>query len=140
MRTVHSPQSSVLKEVRSPQSTVLKEVHSPQPTVLRKARGALACGLLACWELACWPPVAPVAPVDHDGLGTELGDACATLRLLRCPEGEPLVTGQTCYEHLSSVSERVQIPATCVRDAGSLEAVRICGDKSMLRFRCVVER
>ena len=79
-------------------------------------------------------------PVDRDGIGTEIGDACRSLRAAGCPEGEPLRADRTCYEHLTDLSERTLIPTTCVRDAAGAAEVRRCGTKDTLRFRCEVKR
>jgi hypothetical protein len=81
----------------------------------------------------------PAPPYDGDGgngLGAIVGDACAKLRELHCPEGEPLPSGRTCYEHLVTLSAFADVPASCVAEATSVDRVRECGGPSTVRFRC----
>jgi hypothetical protein len=102
---------------------------------------------------ACIPPAIPPEPPgfidiptvaapsdagadDPDGKGTDLGEACAELRALGCPEGQPLRPDLTCYQHLLGLSAIVTVPAKCLRTAASQDAVRACGDDTTLRFRC----
>jgi hypothetical protein len=84
------------------------------------------------------PPRAPDSSApspDRDGIGTPLGDACANLRRLGCPEGSP-DRGRTCFENLTLRGVLVTVPIVCVADANSSEALRACGDDRTLRFRC----
>lgn len=106
--------------------------------------------LLIPFLLACSPPTlqpeawvetpTPATPsdagADRNGLSTDLGTVCALLRGIGCPEGSPLPTGQTCFEHLLAVQATETIPIACLRQASSPESVRACGDPSTLRFRC----
>lgn len=80
------------------------------------------------------PPPSP--PVDRNGLGTPLGDVCAALRDAGCPEGAERPR-ETCFEHLTKMSEIVLIPSECVRRQNTPYGVRGCGSSSELRFRCV---
>ena len=95
----------------------------------------IACALTSS---ACWrpEPEGPPPTIDRDGLTTELGQVCISLRIARCPEGEPVSPRVTCYEHLVRVSERVEIPTTCLIPAKTKELVRGCGTSKTLRFRC----
>ena len=83
-------------------------------------------------------PSPVVQPIDPDGLTTELGQVCISLRAAKCPEGEPLPRSphSTCYEHLVRMSERVEIPTACLILARTQELVRGCGTPQTLRFRC----
>lgn len=74
---------------------------------------------------------------DRDGNGTDLGACCHSLRLHGCYEGMARQGGQTCYEHLLTLEAvGIPIPAVCVAEATSAEAIRACGDSTTLRFRC----
>jgi hypothetical protein len=83
------------------------------------------------------PTPAPAYAGDGgDGLGTLVGDACARLRELGCPEGAPMAVGRTCYEHLVTLSAVATVPAACLRDSTSVAAIRACGTSNTVRFRC----
>ncbi len=75
-------------------------------------------------------------PIDRDGLTTELGQVCISLRAAHCLEGEPVSPRETCYEHLVRVSEQLEIPTTCLIPAKTKALVRSCGSPQTLRFRC----
>lgn len=86
------------------------------------------------------PPPQDVPPPDVEGLGTTIGDACATIRKLGCPEGElDPKTGRTCFQTLTHASTtlRVDVPTACLTASVSKDAVRLCGDANMIRVRCV---
>lgn len=91
---------------------------------------------IAALALVGCPVVRVPPPPDRDGLGTDLGETCASLRGAGCPEGEPLPDGQTCFEHLTEMSVQVVVPTACLRAAKAPEVVRSCGGPSELRFRC----
>lgn len=81
---------------------------------------------------------------DRDGMGTDLGEACHSLRLHGCYEGVARQgstvrpDGQTCYERLLALEAvGIPIPARCVADAASADAIRACGTAQTLRFRCL---
>jgi hypothetical protein len=117
-------------------------MRAPTPTI----------ALLSLASLVACPaqPVTPVpvpAPVDGgdpqdggadtDGLSSPAGKACERLRAVGCPEGDPDPrTRKTCYQRLQSEAELTTIPYECVRNAKDAEAVRSCGTKATLRFRC----
>lgn len=86
-------------------------------------------------------PIPPSAIVEGDGLGTPIGDACANLRRLGCPEGFPHPrTKRSCFESYTraSVSVGVGVPAACLAGAASAEVARGCGDANTIRVRCVL--
>ncbi len=87
--------------------------------------------------VACAAPQTPPPPIDRDGHGTELGSVCERLRAAGCIEGSRLTTGASCYEHLKSI-DFVAIPTACLLapETTTAEAVRKCGDRTELRFRC----
>lgn len=76
------------------------------------------------------------AGVDRDGRGTDLGEACAKLRALGCPEGEPDGL-RTCYQHLLFVSAVFEVPSACVRLAPDVATLRACRGPEDVRFRCL---
>lgn len=82
-------------------------------------------------------PTTPPGPVDRDGIGTPLGDACAQLRMVGCPEGFPDRKARTCFEALTKAEKLAAVPAPCLVAAGTEEAVRACGTPSTLRVRCM---
>lgn len=94
----------------------------------------LFVALAAC--STTFPPRPP--PPDRDGLSTPLGAACAKLRELGCPEGQPTKQARTCYEHLTSLPPAVEVPSQCILAANTQDAVRACGDANTTRFRCAV--
>lgn len=100
-----------------------------------RSRNTSFLSVFLCFVLTgCPQPVEK--PVDHDGLGTDLGNACVTLRTLHCPEGDA-ANGSTCFEHLTRRSALVVVPTACLRDAASPDDVRACGGADTLRIRCL---
>lgn len=92
--------------------------------------------------IGCTPVVPisdpPYAPSDRDGLGTVIGDACAQLRRLGCPEGFANRRGRTCFESYSRAAEYSDVPATCIKASPSVDDVRSCGGDNSIRVRCVM--
>lgn len=95
--------------------------------------------------VACQPPVPDRDPhvlgydvSERDGLGTLFGGACHRLRVLGCPEGFPTHLGRTCYEHMLTLADVMDVKAWCIRSAISVQAARDCGDYEALRIRCVM--
>ena len=85
------------------------------------------------------PPVSPDYPESavDDGVGTLAGYACRSLRANGCAEGyRDVRTKRTCFQRLQTSASRVVIPYECVAGARSADAVRDCGTKATLRFRC----
>lgn len=82
------------------------------------------------------PPAPP--PTERDGIGTELGDACARLRRIGCPEGWPNRRGRTCFESYTSAAELAIVPATCLKASATEHDVRGCGNANTIRVRCVL--
>jgi hypothetical protein len=107
---------------------------------------AIAVALTACTHVAPPPPCADcqVDPVPGytedpvaDGLGTLPGYACRSLRANGCAEGfRDVRTNRTCFQRLTSHAEIVTVPYECVASAKSEGAVRKCGTRETLRFRC----
>ena len=98
---------------------------------------ALIAALLFLAGASCVPAKEPPPPpVDRDGLTTDLGQVCIALRAAGCPEGEPVSPQKTCYEHLVRVSERVEIPTSCLIMSKTKVLIRGCGTPQTLRFRC----
>lgn len=77
---------------------------------------------------------------DRDAPSSPIGRTCVSLQRVGCPEGDPLPNGRSCYDHLSDVALRINIPTRCVEDATTAADVRSCGDgKTELRFRCRID-
>jgi hypothetical protein len=89
--------------------------------------------------VACHPSTASQAPDrdGRDGLGSPLGDTCASLRKSGCPEGAPGFQGETCFERLTRESALAEVPTACVAAAKAPEIIRACGTVSTIRFRCL---
>lgn len=90
--------------------------------------------------VACTRPSSP-QPVSYDaggrdGLGTPIGNTCAHLRSLGCPEGFTTKSGRTCFEHLSNLDAIAVVPYACLDAASSPESVRECGDDTSVRVLC----
>lgn len=84
------------------------------------------------------PPVDPNYPEsDADGLGSQGGRACRSLRASGCSEGyrDPR-TGRTCFQRLESAAQIAKVPYQCLIDARTPDQVRSCGTKDTLRYRC----
>ena len=85
------------------------------------------------------PLVDPNYPEDPstDGVGSLEGRACRNLRRLGCSEGfrDPRTT-HTCYERVRKEEQLLSAPNECVITAQTQDAVRACGTKDTLRFRC----
>lgn len=88
------------------------------------------------------PPVEPDYPeTDVDGVETQIGMACRSLRRAGCAEGYPDArTKRTCYQRVQSESAIVKVPAACLMTAQNADAVRACGTKDTLRFRCAAAK
>lgn len=93
----------------------------------------------------CDDPAHPCAPYDPnypedaiaDGNGSPNGRACRALRAAGCAEGfkDPR-TAKTCYQRIESEGQLAKIPAECVAGSKTPDAVRACGTKDTIRFRC----
>lgn len=80
---------------------------------------------------------ASVERVDTDGAMTPAGQACRALRAAGCPEGGPDPrTSRTCYQRVASEAELAVVPYDCLIAAKTAAAVRACGTKDTIRFRC----
>lgn len=92
-------------------------------------------------------PVEPMPPDWYPAAGTPLvvevdgspsaeqspcGRACASLRRLGCPEGQPSRKGVSCYRTCLEMASLERIPAECWASAGTVADLRACG-----RVRCV---
>lgn len=101
----------------------------------------LALTLTAC-PLRDPVPVEPVPPnwyppagwpvvVEVDGSAvaerSPCGRACASLRRLDCPEGQPSRGGVSCYRTCLRMASLERIPAECWASAVTVDAVRACG-------------
>ncbi len=85
------------------------------------------------------PPVDPNYPEDPvgDAPASPGGRACRALRAAGCAEGfKDSRTGKTCYQRLESEATIAKVPYACLGDAKTPEAVRACGTKDTLRYRC----
>lgn len=77
------------------------------------------------------PPPTPVAPAEAD-----LQAACTTLAKLGCKEAFP--KKGTCTDSFAKArADGVVIPSDCITHAATIEAVRLCGDVSTMRVRCL---
>lgn len=88
----------------------------------------------ACHTIPTRPP-----PQDVEGLSTPIGEACAAIQKLGCPEGAPdPKTGRTCFQTLTTASTtlHVEVPTACLTASVSPEAVRLCGDANTIRVQC----
>lgn len=109
---------------------------------LRSPLALLALALVACRapspdDLPPRPP-APYSPSGRDGLDTPIGEVCAVLRTVGCPEGYPNRRGRTCWETYTSAAEFASVPVDCLRAATTINAVRACGDAAQITVRCVL--
>lgn len=85
------------------------------------------------------PPVDPAYPEDPtlDGVSSQAGRACQALRASGCGEGyRDSRTGKTCFERLQNEATLVAVPYQCLIEAKNAEAIRACGTKDTLRYRC----
>lgn len=84
-------------------------------------------------------PIDPNYPEDDavDGASSPGGRACRALRAWGCAEGyRDARTKRTCFQRITHEAELMKIPYECVAGARSADAVRGCGTKDTLRFRC----
>lgn len=84
------------------------------------------------------PPVDPNYPESAaDGVGTPGGNACRALRSAGCAEGyRDVRTGRTCFERIEAEAQLAKVPYACLSSARTPDAVRSCGTKDTLRYRC----
>ena len=89
----------------------------------------------------CEPkPTPPVIPSTLEDAGDELdaasttSRACAKLRALHCPEGEPNTTGEPCATTWNHAIAAGAVPSSqppCVARASDVAAVKACGLRCM---------
>jgi hypothetical protein len=92
-------------------------------------------------------PLDPFPDASDNGLETAIGTACRRLRELGCPEGSPNLKGQTCFRIMTIAASyaptgpdggRIGLfPSQCIFESSSIEQVRLCGNASMIRIRCM---
>jgi hypothetical protein len=69
-----------------------------------------------------------VPPDDSEAaLSSPCGRACATMRELRCGEGDPSATGVTCYRVCLRAASLRTVPAGCWASAKTVDQLRACG-------------
>ncbi len=104
-----------------------------------RSRFALAAlALVSFSAVACATvPAEAKSPDDDAGTTAQATKACHVLEDVTCPEGAADArTGKTCVERLTSESKLAKVPFDCVIGAKTRDAVRGCGSKDTIRFRC----
>lgn len=77
----------------------------------------------------CAPSAPPVVPtVTGDAHASTCADACARLRELHCPEGDPLPTGESCSAFCDRVDATsfLRVDVACIVHASTRAALVPC--------------
>ena len=114
--------------------------HNPRrrsvtPRIERSFIACLAVVTVACASEGATRTASPEPPAK-DVSGERFAVACANLRKLGCPEGEPNARGVTCSASLERASHLAPVDAGCLSNATDVDAVRACGGVDQVRVRC----
>ena len=94
------------------------------PTMRGRSYGAVAFGVLSVFLFACQSRPVLVEPADVVTVASDAGDpscarACANLRALDCPEGEPSPGGITCEAVCFQAAAHLDVKCIASAKAGS---------------------
>lgn len=107
-------------------------------TVFVRYLAAVTIACMVCCRAAASSPSSPPSSEVDGGPPADLSAACARLSILGCPEALPGLGGEPCDVRLRREADLVGVPSACVADAGTVAAVRACGDAATIRFRCAI--